>query len=140
MSLKKTDKIGIIGPGNSDISFSVKHMTQIKHVGRHNVPDGQVKTAPNKHSVNGRIQHNIRPSYYSTTFLDVRLDFKKCKVVEATGSDTRRINEILHLDDGARRAGEFAFGLNPHILKPVNDILLDEKITGSIHLAQGNSY
>ena len=57
-----------------------------------------------------------------------------------TSNDTARLNEILDMDEGARYIGEFAIGFNPHILHPMNDILFDEKIAGSLHFTPGQAY
>jgi aminopeptidase len=71
----------------------------------------------------------------------VSLEFRCGKAVEAvSGNNSRRLNEILDQDNGARFVGEFAFGLHPLISNPINDILFDEKIAGSVHLALGNAY
>ncbi len=138
--LRKTDKVRINGPGETDISFSIRGMSHLKHAGRHNIPDGEIMTAPIRDSINGRIHYNISSVFCGTVFSDIRLDFKNGKVVRATCSDSKRLNKIFDQDEGARYVGEFAFGINPFILKPINDMLFDEKIVGSIHLAQGNSY
>jgi aminopeptidase len=68
------------------------------------------------------------------------LTFKNGKVVEASGNNPRRINEILDTDEGARYIGEFALGFNPYILQPMRDILFDEKIAGSFHFTPGQAY
>ena len=78
--------------------------------------------------------------YYGTSFADVCLDFREGRVVRAEANETRRLNELLDQDEGARYVGEFAFGVHPLITRPMNDMLFDEKIAGSIHLAQGNAY
>ena len=66
--------------------------------------------------------------------------FENGKIIEATGSDTEKLNEILDSDEGARYIGEFAIGFNPYIMKPMKDILFDEKIAGSFHFTPGNAY
>jgi aminopeptidase len=93
-----------------------------------------------KSSVNGVIQFNTPTVYAGTKFDNIRLEFKAGKIVKATGSDTKRLNQILDTDTGARYIGEFSLGFNPHILKPMCDILFDEKIAGSLHLTPGRAY
>ncbi|WP_249930873.1 aminopeptidase, partial [Paenibacillus polymyxa] len=66
--------------------------------------------------------------------------FENGKIVEATSNDTKRLNDILNSDEGARYIGEFAIGFNPHILHPMKDILFDEKIAGSLHFTPGQAY
>ena len=60
--------------------------------------------------------------------------------MKATANDTERINRIFDMDEGARYIGEFAIGVNPYVLNPMQDILFDEKICGSIHFTPGNCY
>ena len=74
------------------------------------------------------------------SFDNIRLAFRKGRIVEATSSNTKRLNEILDSDAGARYIGEFAIGFNPHILEPMRDILFDEKIAGSFHFTPGQAY
>ena len=62
------------------------------------------------------------------------------KVINATGSNEKRLNEILDTDAGARYVGEFSLAFNPHILDPMGDILFDEKIAGSLHFTPGQAY
>lgn len=138
--MEKTDRVRIVGPGDTDISFSIKGMPQCKYAGKHNIPDGELLTAPVRDSVNGRIHYNVSSVFYGTTFEDICLDFKDGRIVRAACNDTEKINEALDQDEGARYVGEFAFGFNPYIVKPMRDTLFDEKIAGSIHLTPGSAY
>jgi aminopeptidase len=108
--------------------------------GDRNIPDGEVFSCPVKNSINGRIQFNTPTLYAGTKFENVCLEFKDGKVVQATSNNTKRLNEILDTDAGARYTGEFSLGFNPHILNPMCDILFDEKIAGSLHLTPGQAY
>lgn len=112
----------------------------MKCSGRRNIPDGEVYTAPVRDSVNGVIQYNTPTVYAGTRFSDVRLTVKDGKIIEAIGSNTERLNQILDTDAGSRYFGEFALGVNPYILNPMCDILFDEKISGSIHFTPGAAY
>jgi len=138
--MSDTRKVRIIGPGDTDLSFDVTGMPTCKYVGKHNIPDGELFIAPTKYSVNGRISYNVPSVYYGAAFEWIVLDFKDGRVVKAASDNPTRLNQILDQDDGARYVGEFAFGFNPHIVRPMKDILFDEKMAGSIHLAQGNAY
>jgi len=91
-------------------------------------------------SVEGVVQYNAPTVYLGSSFDNIRLVFKQGRVVEATSSNTKRLNEILDSDAGARYIGEFAIGFNPHILEPMRDILFDEKIAGSFHFTPGQAY
>ena len=138
--MQKTNRVRIKGPGETDLAFSIAGMRQHKSVGQHNIPDGELFTAPVKDSVEGRIQFNVPSVYYGTCFQNVCFSFRHGKIIDAGSNETRRLNEILDQDEGARFIGEFAFGVNPLITSPMNDILFDEKIAGSVHLAPGNAY
>ncbi|MDA5109940.1 aminopeptidase [Brevibacillus thermoruber] len=137
--MEKTDRVRIVGP-KTDLHFSIKGIPAIKCDGKRNIPDGEVYTAPVRDSVEGTIYFNTPTNYHSTSFTDVQLTFKEGKIVEATSSNTKVLNEILDTDEGARYIGEFAIGFNPHILHPMQDILFDEKIAGSFHFTPGNAY
>ncbi|MEC2078244.1 aminopeptidase [Metabacillus fastidiosus] len=137
--MNKTDKVHIKGEG-TDLTFSIKDIPAIKCSGQMNIPDGEVYTAPVKDSVNGVITYNTASPYNGFTFENIRLTFKDGKIVEANANDTERINKIFDTDEGARFIGEFAIGVNPYILHPMQDILFDEKIAGSFHFTPGQCY
>lgn len=137
--MKRTDKVHIVGPG-TDLSFSVKGIGAEKCSGQKNIPDGEVYTAPVRDSVNGTIRYNAATLYNGVTFENIKFRFENGKIVEATSNDTKRLNDILDSDEGARYIGEFAIGFNPYILHPMKDILFDEKIAGSLHFTPGQAY
>lgn len=137
--MHKTDRVRIVSPG-TDLSFSIKDIPAIKCSGLRNIPDGEVYTAPVIDSVNGVLSYNCPTVYSGTSFENVVLRFENGKIIEATANNTKRINEILDTDDGARYIGEFAIGVNPYILHPMKDTLFDEKIAGSFHFTPGQAY
>lgn len=137
--MEKTDKVRIVSK-DTDISFSIKGIPAIKCSGRCNIPDGEIYTAPVKDSVNGRITYNTPSINGGTKYENVSLLFEKGKIIEATANYTDKINKVFDTDGGARYVGEFAFGVNPYIDKPMGDILFDEKISGSIHFTPGSCY
>lgn len=137
--MNRTDRVRITGKG-TDLSFSIAGIGTVKCDGRCNLPDGEVFTAPVKNSVNGRITYNAPSQYMGTTFKDISLVFQDGKIVEATADNSERLNEIFNTDDGARFIGEFAIAMNPFIKEPMNDILFDEKIDGSLHFTPGQAY
>lgn len=138
--MEKTDRVHIKGPG-TDLHFSIKDIPVIPCAGQYNIPDGEVFTAPVKNSVEGVITHNAPTVYQGVSFDNICLHFEKGKIVSATSSDnSKRLNQILDTDAGARYIGEFAIGVNPHILEPMRDILFDEKIAGSFHFTPGQAY
>jgi aminopeptidase len=137
--LNKADKVRIIAK-DTDISFSIKGIGSKKCSGHCNIPDGEIYTAPVKNSINGKITYNTPSVENGFKFENVSFTFKDGKIVDATANDTAKLNAILDTDDGARYIGEFAFGVNPYIVKPMGDILFDEKISGSIHFTPGSCY
>jgi len=138
--MDKTDKVRLLGPGDTDLTFSIKGLKALPCAGERNIPDGEVFTAPVRESANGVIHYNTPSSYRGFTFENIRLVFKNGKIVEATANDSKRINEVFDTDEGSRYVGEFAIGCNPMVTMPMDDILFDEKIGGSIHFTPGNTY
>ena len=138
--MESTDRVHITGPG-TDLSFSKKGIATIPCAGDCNIPDGEIFTCPVRDSVNGVIQFNCETLYRGTIFNNIRLVFQNGKITEATaGGETTKLNEILDADEGARYIGEWSLAFNPQILKPMKDILFDEKIAGSFHLTPGQAY
>ena len=137
--MKRTDRVRIKGPG-TDLSFTIKGIGAKMCKGDRNIPDGEVFSCPVKNSINGQIQFNTPTIYSGTKFENVLLEFEDGKVVKAKSNNTKRLNEILDTDAGARYTGEFSLGFNPYILNPMCDILFDEKIAGSLHFTPGQAY
>jgi aminopeptidase len=138
-AMESTDKVEIQGPG-TDLRFSIKGIQAIPCGGTHNIPDGEVFTAPVRNSVQGHVTYNAPTIYQGTAFDNVRLEFKDGKIINATANNTAKLNAILDSDPGARYIGEFAIGFNPYVLHPMRDILFDEKINGSFHFTPGQCY
>ena len=137
--METTDQVRIIGEG-TDLEFSIKGIPAVTCGGLRNIPDGEVFTCPVKDSVNGVIQFNTPTVYQGTSFDRIRLVFKEGRVVECSSTNTKRLREILHTDAGARYIGEFSLAFNPHITRPMQDILFDEKMAGSFHFTPGQAY
>jgi aminopeptidase len=137
--MDKTDKVEIKGEG-TDLRFSIKGIGAVTCGGLRNIPDGEVFSCPIKNSVEGVLQYNAPTVYQGSSFDNVRLVFEQGKIVEATSSDTRRLNQILDTDAGSRYIGEFSLAFNPHITSAMRDILFDEKIAGSFHFTPGDAY
>jgi leucyl aminopeptidase (aminopeptidase T) len=116
--MKETDRVHIKGPG-TDLRFSIRGIGAMPCGGLRNIPDGEVFSCPVKDSVEGHVQYNAPTVYLGQSFDNIRLAFKRGRIVEATSNNTKRLNEILDSDDGARYIGEFALGFNPHILDPM---------------------
>ena len=137
--MEQTDKVHLKGPG-TDLAFSIKGIPAVPCDGHFNIPDGEIYTAPVKDSLNGVITFNTPSVEDGFKFENIVLTFENGKCVDAKANNTKRINEILDTDAGARFVGEFALGVNPKIKKPMCDTLFDEKIAGSVHFALGACY
>ena len=137
--MNRADRVHIKAPG-TDLRFSIKGIGALLAEGKRNIPDGEVFSCPVKNSAQGVIQYNTPTLYAGTKFENIRLEFEDGKIINATGSNSRRLNEILDTDAGARYVGEFSLGFNPFILNPMCDILFDEKIAGSLHFTPGQAY
>ena len=137
--MERADRVHLKGAG-TDLRFSIKGIGAVACVGLRNIPDGEVFSCPVRDSVNGVIQFNTPTIYSGTKLENIRLEFKDGRVVQATGSQAKKLHEILDTDAGARYVGEFSLGFNPYILNPMCDILFDEKIAGSLHFTPGQAY
>jgi aminopeptidase len=139
--MNNTDRVRIQGPGDTDLSFSIKDIPAIPCCGEKNIPDGECYTAPVRDSVNGVIHYNTPTIYQGTSFKNIRLTFENGCIVDATSEQNNdRLQEVFDTDEGARYVGEFAIGFNPYVLEPMMDILFDEKIAGSLHFTPGQAY
>ena len=137
--MERTDRVRILGPG-TDIAFSIKGMPAVSCAGEHNIPDGEVFSAPVRGSVNGVISFNTPSARDGFTYDNIVLTYRDGQLIHAEANDTERINSVLSCDDGARGVGEFSFGVNPYITRAMNFIPFDEKICGSFHFTPGNCY
>jgi len=131
--------IRIVGP-DTDLSFEVAGRKWINCDGHENFPDGEVFTGPVENSAEGHIRYTFPVVHGGREAENVRLTFKRGKVVEARadkGEDYLRA--MLDSDAGARYVGELAFGTNYSITRFTKNTLFDEKIGGTMHIAVGAS-
>jgi aminopeptidase len=139
--MNRTDRVHLQGPGETDLRFSIQDIPAVACTGSHNIPDGEVFTAPVRDSVEGVIHYNTPTIYQGKSFANVRLTFEKGRIVDATADQgAEHLPGVFDTDEGARYVGEFAIGFNPHIQEPMLDILFDEKIAGSLHFTPGRCY
>ena len=126
---------------DTDISMSIAGRKWINCSGHENFPDGEVFTGPVEDSVNGHIRFSFPGIYAGKEIEDIRLEFKDGKVVKATAAKGEELLQaLLDTDAGARYVGEVAVGTNFGIQKFTRNMLFDEKIGGTVHLAIGASY
>ncbi len=133
-------EIRVVGDG-TDLRLGVAERTWIPCDGRENFPDGEVFTGPIETEVEGAIRFTYPASFAGRRVAGIELEFREGEVVRARASQGEAfLHEMLALDDGARHAGEFSFGLNDAVTEFTGHTLFDEKIGGTVHLALGASY
>ncbi len=124
-----------------ELSLSIKDRVFINAHGRSNMPDGEVFTGPVEDSAEGRMRFSYPLVYQGNEVDGVDLVFKQGKVVEASAARNQAFLEAkLNTDAGSRFLGEFAIGLNYGVQHYTKNILFDEKIGGTIHIALGAGY
>ncbi len=134
------EEVRIEAPG-TNLTLNVSGRNWIPCTGEHNMPDGEFFTGPVEDSATGEIAFSFPASYGGRTVSGVRFRFEDGKVVDASAEQGEDfLLEMLDTDDGARRLGEIGIGTNFGISTGTKEILLDEKIGGTVHLAVGMSY
>jgi aminopeptidase len=133
-------ELRIVGE-DTDLAVVVEGRTWRAAYGRQNVPDGEVYTSPVETGVNGKIRFGFPAVYGGSEIDDARLELEDGRVVaaEAAGGQEYLLS-LLDLDEGARGVGEIAFGLNYEIDRFTRNILFDEKIGGTMHMALGMGF
>jgi aminopeptidase len=134
------EEVRIRAPG-TDITLNVAGRTWIPCVGEHNMPDGEFFTGPVEDAVNGEIAFSFPATYGGREVSGIKLRFEAGEVVDASAQQGEAfLHEMLDTDPGARRLGELGIGTNYGISTGTKEILLDEKIGGTVHMAVGMSY
>ncbi len=125
----------------TDLTLSVEGRTWINSDGKRNMPSGEVFTGPVETSAEGRVRYTIPSAPGGVDVGDIELEFREGRVVDARASRGQDyLRAMLATDDGASRLGEIGIGTNRGIDRPIGEILFDEKIGGTVHLAVGRSY
>lgn len=138
--MKGKDEVHLTGP-DTDLRLKVAGRTFVNCDGRFNVPDGEIFTGPVEDSIEGHVLFSYPAIYGGREVTGVRLWFEQGKVVRATADKNQDyLNKTLDTDSGARFVGEFAIGTNRSITRFTREILFDEKIGGSFHMALGAGY
>ena len=134
------DRVEIRGP-DCDLRLSIRDRRFISSCGTHNMPDGEIFTGPVEDSVEGWVRFAFPLIYKGREVEGVELTFEDGKVQTWKASKNQDFLEsMLASDDGARYLGEFGIGTNAALQQLTRNILLDEKIGGTIHLALGAGY
>ncbi len=138
--LDKGEQVRITAP-DTDLTFSIKGRGGIKCDGKRNMPDGEVFIAPVDNSAEGYIKYTYPAIYSGREVAGVYLEFHKGKVVKAEAEKGEKfLKEMIKTDKGSCRLGEFGIGVNYGIKQFIKQILFDEKIGGTVHLALGMAY
>lgn len=138
--LKGKSAVRVTGP-HVDLSLSIEGRTFRNSDGDRNMPSGEIFTGPVEQSVNGWIRFQYPAIYGGHQVEDVRLEFERGKVVKATAKKNEAfLQQMIATDPGASYLGEFAMGTNQNINRFIGNILFDEKIGGTIHVALGRGY
>ncbi len=137
--LNRIDRLHIKS-ADTDLKMRVKGRKWISCHGTENFPDGEIFTGPIEDTVEGHIRYSYPSTHDGRTVEDIRLEFKKGKVVkESAAKNEDYLRAMLNIDKGARYVGEFAIGTNYQVQQASGNTLFDEKIGGSCHLAVGAS-
>lgn len=138
--LKDKREITLRG-SNFDLKMRIDGRTFMNSHGRRNFPDGEIYTGPVEESVEGWIRYTYPAIHQGREVSGIELRFEQGKVVKATAQKNEEyLNKVLDTDPGARYLGEFAIGTNYGITRFSRNILFDEKIGGTVHLAVGRAY
>ncbi len=138
--LNRAANVRVVGK-ETDLRFSVEGRTWIVGDGKFNMPDGEIHTAPITSTIDGQIYFEDPGVLGGRLMHDIRLRWDQGRLVAASASTNQDyLQSIVHTDAGAGLIGEFAFGTNPHVTSFTKDILIDEKIGGTVHIALGRSY
>jgi aminopeptidase len=138
--LEQARELRIVGP-DTDLTVGVEGRGWRAADGHLNMPDGEVFTSPLETATEGEIRFSFPAIFHGREVEDVRLRFEGGRVVDCEAArGVEHLRAMLDMDDGARRLGEVAFGLNYEIDRFTRNILFDEKIGGTMHLALGSSF
>jgi aminopeptidase len=138
--LETFHELRIVGP-DTDLRVGVEGRRWLAADGRLNMPDGEIFTSPVETETEGEIRFSFPAIFHGRSVEDVRLRFEGGRVVAAEAKTANEyLQSLLDMDAGSRILGELAFGMNYEIDRFTRDILFDEKIGGTLHLALGSSF
>ncbi len=138
--LEGKEHVRVVGP-DTELELSIAGRTLINSDGKHNMPSGEVFTGPVEDSVEGHVTFSYPAIHQGREVTGVQLWFEEGKVVKASAEKNEEfLLKTLDTDEGSRYLGEFAIGTNEGITRFTSQILFDEKINGSFHVAVGAGY
>lgn len=137
---QKGKSVNLVGDG-VDLKFKIRGKQAAADRGEENMPGGEIFMAPEKKSVEGWIKFDYPAIEAGNEVIGIYLEFKKGKVIKATADKNEEfLKQMLSADENASYLGEFGIGCNPRINRFTKNLLFDEKINGTIHLALGMAY
>lgn len=137
---KKGKKVHLIGDG-VDLKFQIHGKLAKSDLDGENMPMGEIFMAPVRESMNGWIKFDYPAIEDGKEVTDIYLKFENGKVVDSKATKNEGfLKQMLSTDENASYVGEFGIGMNPKITRFTKDLLFDEKIGGTIHLALGRAY
>jgi aminopeptidase len=126
---------------DTDLNMSIKNRKMEISDGTHNLPGGEIFTAPLEKTVEGKVYFDLPAVYQGREVRDIKLEFEKGEIIDFSSSKNEELlKSMINTDDGSRRLGELGIGTNKGITRFTKNILFDEKIYGTIHLAIGRAY
>lgn len=135
--LQKTSEVHIMGP-DTDLTLNIGGMKPVNSAGKHNMPSGEVYVAPNPESTEGKILFDMPMLLRGREVEGIKLEFSGGEVVDFSAERNEdMLKHLLATDDGARRLGELGIGTNRQIDRFTRNMLFDEKMGDTIHLALG---
>ena len=138
--LSRAREVRILGE-DTDLRLDISGRTWVNSDGKRNMPSGEVFISPLETSAAGQMYFDLPTVYGGADVSGVRLTFETGRVVQASAEEGQSVlNAALDTDAGARIVGELGIGSNAGIQRPTRNILFDEKIGGTVHLALGNGY
>src|ERR671916_622032 len=138
--LERASEVRIVGP-QTDLTLSIEGRRFLTGDGKHNMPCGEIFTGPVEDSANGEIYFGVPVAVAGREVSGVRFRFEEGRVVEASAEKGEEdLRSMLDADEGARYLGELGIGTNFGIPRATKNILFDEKLGGTLHLAIGRSY
>ncbi len=138
--LKGRKHVRVQGP-DVDLTMSIEGRVFVNADGTNNMPSGEIFTGPVEDTVEGTVRFSFPAVDKGREVQGIELTFKEGRVVKASAEKNEAfLLRMLETDEGARYVGEFAIGTNKRIDRFVKQILFDEKIGGTIHMALGMGY
>jgi len=137
--LNKVENIHVLGE-DTDLTLSVKGRPWENCCGHNNLPDGEIFTSPIENSINGRIRFTYPGIFQGKEIKNILLEFKDGKVIKGTADEGQELLNTILTMDNADKVGEFAIGTNYGITKFTKNMLFDEKMGGTMHMALGMGF